>query len=105
MAMDVSIHAPVKGRPYGNGLFPFAGAVSIHAPVKGRPCSALTIAHKIAVSIHAPVKGRPSRPSPTTLPNMGFNPRPREGATLIAGGQSNGNGRFNPRPREGATLR
>ena len=83
MAMDVSIHAPVKGRPYGNGLFPFAGAVSIHAPVKGRPCSALTIAHKIAVSIHAPVKGRP-RPcdAVVALANR-FNPRPHEGATIL----------------------
>ena len=34
---DVSIHAPVKGRPGGDGGQPETGKVSIHAPVKGRP--------------------------------------------------------------------
>ena len=56
-AIIVSIHAPVKGRHYGDCPFGVYDTVSIHAPVKGR------LRHQGGgfvddVSIHAPVKGR-----------------------------------------------
>ena len=55
----VSIHAPVKGRPFLFEADADSIKVSIHAPVKGRPFPALVGLDIIAVSIHAPVKGRP----------------------------------------------
>ena len=79
---DVSIHAPVKGRPFQLGQQdsyrrfnprPREGAtyrqrrtaelalVSIHAPVKGRLRLTKPTGNAVAVSIHAPVKGRRSR--------------------------------------------
>ena len=75
----VSIHAPVKGRPYNPLLKkekvcfnprPREGAtsfrkynlirfcVSIHAPVEGRLDHLYKLLHIDFVSIHAPVKGR-----------------------------------------------
>ena len=55
-------------------------AVSIHAPVKGRPFLAWGGKVKQIVSIHAPVKGR-LRKLVKQAVREGFNPRPREGAT------------------------
>ena len=98
----VSIHAPVKGRPWTPGSSsscswsfnprPREGAtwqkhkeqyyveVSIHAPVKGRPRLRAIMGEPIVVSIHAPVKGR-RRLRVDRLQGLCFNPRPREGAT------------------------
>ncbi len=56
--------------------------VSIHAPVKGRPLVFILNATPVAVSIHAPVKGRPPKVREQTDAAKGFNPRPREGATI-----------------------
>ena len=55
--------------------------VSIHAPVKGRLSPVLVKQEYSTVSIHAPVKGRQEAAvAHDTV--CGFNPRPREGATL-----------------------
>ncbi len=54
--------------------------VSIHAPVKGR-LEKKSVELSNGVSIHAPVKGRLTHHSATTDVD-GFNPRPREGATI-----------------------
>ena len=99
----VSIHAPVKGRP---GLHcrpapksrfdprPREGAtrpcqylaqprgVSIHAPVKGRPRHHPVLDLVVVVSIHAPVKGRRETAMRPRPPHR-FDPRPREGATML----------------------
>ena len=121
-ALDVSIHAPVKGRPLADVRRWGGVIVSIHAPVKGRPASAYTRA-AMRVSIHAPVKGRHHN-STRGRRVYRFNPRPCEGATSfslcmvlplnvsihapVKGrlGAVRGGGhkkRFNPRPCEGAT--
>mgnify|MGYP005843502161 CR=1 FL=1 len=54
------------------------------------------------VSIRAPVRGR--RQFVTKESHLsGFNPRPREGATIAASAKRAYRAGFNPRPREGAT--
>ena len=58
-----------------------------------------------AVSIHAPAKGRPSIGDRIGHSWPGFNPRPREGATMLAASCIRTRASFNPRPREGATRR
>ena len=55
---DVSIHAPVKGRPPYDEMGDVLVSVSIHAPVKGRRSTAWVVPAGVYVSIHAPVKGR-----------------------------------------------
>ena len=55
---EVSIHAPVKGRPGVTAPARNRERVSIHAPVKGRLPTVAGRAVCHAVSIHAPVKGR-----------------------------------------------
>ena len=102
---SVSIHAPVKGRLrlmrlfiITNGSFnprPREGAtkdldvdivhtpVSNHAPVKGRPGCMFCMFGVHLVSIHAPVKGRRINTINTNDAIVSFNPRPREGATLL----------------------
>ena len=82
VAGDVSIHAPVKGRPVAIRTVVVDGIVSIHAPVKGRPANCESAAYRKRVSIHAPVKGRPVLPGGGPSERTCFNPRPREGATL-----------------------
>ncbi len=102
--IEVSIHAPVKGRPgqrrhsrpccsrfdprpregateRHEGLTAIA-PVSIHAPVKGRPDGFVCPLPNFNVSIHAPVKGRPHQRWRGKTPFQGFDPRPREGATV-----------------------
>ena len=80
--MAVSIHAPVKGRHVTCGSPHLYEHVSIHAPVKGRLDFIHARAIRSRVSIHAPVKGRPFSVSASPA-YRGFNPRPREGATLL----------------------
>ena len=72
--------------------------------MKGRPSFNQGEECYVQVSIHAPVKGRPSRPGDVTEVEIGFNPRPREGATWGGGGVTVRPMSFNPRPREGATF-
>ena len=56
----------------------------------------------LRVSIRAPAKGRrPAALSARTI--VGFDPRPREGATRATEGSGHGRRCFDPRPREGAT--
>jgi len=55
--------------------------VSIHAPAKGRQGVIRVLGPLATVSIHAPAKGRPPFLRPKSMTPLGFNPRPREGAT------------------------
>ena len=57
-----------------------------------------------AVSIHAPVKGATDGRPISHCDLASFNPRPREGATMLMRTRIAELERFNPRPREGATL-
>ena len=57
---------------------------------------------EVLVSIHAPVKGRLLAAIFFAVFD-GFNPRPREGATVYDNGDVSYTS-FNPRPREGATC-
>ena len=78
----VSIHAPVRVRPltYDDALA--ALLVSIHAPVRVRHTALFTTCNVIDVSIHAPVRVR--LPCAGVWPRWAsFNPRTREGATII----------------------
>ena len=56
-AVDVSIHAPVKGATQSIPAFRVFSLVSIHAPVKGATLVETRRAEEVRVSIHAPVKG------------------------------------------------
>ena len=78
--------------------------VSIHAPVKGRLSSTINFSSAPRVSIHAPVKGRRPGQGLSSLPlRPCFNPRPGEGATRWRVTTLPSLGSFNPRPGEGAT--
>ena len=82
-ALQISIHAPVKGATGPRRLIAphFRAGISIHAPVKG--------ATVCRVSAHKPV-----------VPN--FNPRTREGCDhRPAYRPGHGGTDFNPRTREG----
>ena len=71
--------------------------------MKGRPQARANGDTVQDVSIHAPVKGRPAIAVLRTQKWIGFNPRPREGATHVKCGCGHLAASFNPRPREGAT--
>ncbi len=55
----VSIHAPVKARPFNRWTGDKRHYVSIHAPVKARQDARGKKTELLYVSIHAPVKARP----------------------------------------------
>ena len=99
--------------------------ISIHAPAKERRLSPAFLRYEKGISIHAPAKERPEAPQEISKTGH-FNPRSREGATLLRW-QSAARRRFqstlprrsdamrqpcmysllyfNPRSREGATCR
>ena len=106
-AVDISIHAPVKGATgpasskicTGNDFNPrtregcdyltdinFFGAVniSIHAPVKGATTHAAFSYKQDGISIHAPVKGATTLVTSLRTSSLNFNPRTREGCDTKA---------------------
>ena len=121
----VSIHAPVRERPFCTVSIRMHTLVSIHAPVRERLQGHGRARRALGVSIHAPVRERPSARSTSSTP-ASFNSRSREGATPCAGYARSWNdtvsihapvrerlfgwrsvrlGRcFNSRSREGATV-
>ena len=81
------------------------GEISIHAPLRGRPSINVDPFVSVCISIHAPLRGRPA--VYTCLPwcRIYFNPRPLAGATLPFPGWCRHWTDFNPRPLAGATKK
>ena len=100
-AFEISIHAPLRGRPAPRVALLIIARISIHAPLRGRPVSrshqtskrhfnprplAGATGHDLwprtghYISIHAPLRGRPGKRRPGELVSD-FNPRPLAGAT------------------------
>ena len=102
-AVDISIHAPVKGATPFGGAFDLRAVISIHAPVKGATLGAYRLPGDVTISIHAPVKGATYSASFCSCPAKHFNPRSREGSDypLYCSFHSS-TADFNPRSREGS---
>ena len=104
VAKDVSIRAPVWGRPVGVTLVVADFMVSIRAPVWGRH-SIYNLKGQTNQFQSAPPCGGDTRPASTGSRTMSFNPRPRVGATCQTEPTVSDGRCFNPRPRVGATHR
>ena len=103
---DISIHAPLRERPFNSQLLILGAYISIHAPLRERPICFddsevflvisihaplrerrwifISLSHKHFISIHAPLRERPITPSKFTKKYYYFNPRSLAGATRAA---------------------
>ena len=81
--INISIHAPSRGRLSAAAFWASASRISIHAPSRGRlPFPPYQIG-VLLISIHAPSRGRQSYPDGHVGVSVHFNPRPLTGATRI----------------------
>ena len=83
MALNISIHAPVKGATEAPDLHEHQHGISIHAPVKGATIIQRRGRILRIISIHPPVKGATSPWVPYTGTVQDFNPRSREGSDQV----------------------
>ena len=120
---EISIHAPMRGRPAHRPVGLANDFISIHAPMRGRlspvtgsspvnifqstpPCGGdireIEVTKQTIISIHAPMRGRPSRDTGSGQGGQ-FQSTPPCGGDLeiLAAGAVEQD--FNPRPHAGAT--
>ena len=99
----VSIRAPVRGRQVLDAIHRFPDLVSIRAPVRGRHAGFAGVRALDDVSIRAPVRGRQGDPG-VAVPDATVSIRaPMRGRRPVKHGHTTAWIGFNPRPREGAT--
>jgi len=95
---------PRGGEPDGYGSLAAALDVSIHAPARGRTRRSRNPPPAPAVSIHAPARGRTVDVDLLRIGSACCNPRPRAGANWPATSKRTVGKGFNPRPRAGANV-
>ena len=87
-AIQISIHAPSRERPYTVVTCTAPAKISIHAPSRERQKITNLGFRCLHISIHAPSRERQRRPADSLLRRY-FNPRSLTGATACASGTFN----------------
>ena len=58
VAVNISIHAPLRERPFGGSANIVSTGISIHAPLRERPFGGSANIVSTGISIHAPLRER-----------------------------------------------
>ena len=100
-AVEVSIHAPLRGATEWSIAIKLIQKVSIHAPLRGATNPRSLYAYDIQVSIHAPLRGATPDDTPHRNHHRCFNPRTPAGCDPTIQRSDLAQTSFNPRTPAG----